>query len=227
MQICDEVIVLDSESTDSTRDIAKVKGAQVYIQEFLGDGAQKKEASKFAKNKWIFSLDADEYLDEDLISFIKNMNIDDSGYDTFSFRRKNYCGDEWIRAAGFYPDKVIRLYDKSRVNYDIRSDHASINGKNTKKTETHIIHNTYDSFSEWIDKMNFRSTLSAQQLYNEGKRPSNIRPIARSLFAFFKKLIFKGGILQGRDGFKVAITTMFNTYLKYIKLNELHKKNKG
>ena len=77
---------------------------------------------------------------------------------------------------------------------------------------------------EWVDKMNFRSSMSAKQLFTDGKKPSNIRPIIRGLFAFFKKLIIKGGIFQGKNGFKVAITTMFNTYLKYTKLNDLHTK---
>ena len=76
---------------------------------------------------------------------------------------------------------------------------------------------------EWIDKMNFRSTLSAKQLFDNGVKPSNIRPIVRALWALFKKLIIKGGILQGKNGFKVAFTTMFNTYLNYIKLNDLYK----
>ena len=107
--ICDEVIVLDSESTDQTRDIAMKSGAKVFIQSFLGDGAQKKEASKFSKNNWIFSMDADEYLANDLIEFIKTINLNDD-YDSYSFRRKNFCGDEWIKAAGFYPDEVTRLY---------------------------------------------------------------------------------------------------------------------
>ena len=98
-KICDEIIVLDSESTDSTRDIASSAGAKVFIQPFLGDGGQKKEASKFSKNDWIFSLDADEYLDSDLIDFINKIDLDKSFYDSFSFRRKNFCGDEWIKAA--------------------------------------------------------------------------------------------------------------------------------
>jgi glycosyltransferase involved in cell wall biosynthesis len=203
--ICDEVVVLDSESTDSTREIALKSGAKVYVQAFLGDGGQKKEASKFSKNNWIFSMDADEYLENDLIEFIKRINFDDD-YDSYSFRRKNYCGDEWIKAAGFYPDEVTRLYDKTKVNY------------------THIIHNTYESMEEWVDKMNFRSSMSAQQLFKDGIKPSSIRPITRSIFAFFKKLIIKGGLFQGRNGFKVALTTMFNTYLKYTKLNDLYNK---
>jgi glycosyltransferase involved in cell wall biosynthesis len=223
-KICDEIIVLDSESTDSTRDIASSAGAKVFIQPFLGDGGQKKEASKFSKNDWIFSLDADEYLDSDLIDFINKIDLDKSFYDSFSFRRKNFCGDEWIKAAGFYPDSVTRLYNKNFVNYDVRADHAAVISSKTYKTKAHIIHNTYDSIEEWVNKMNFRSSMSAQQLFKDGKMPSSLRPIAKSLFAFFKKLILKGGLFQGSNGFRVALTTMFNTYLKYSKLNELHRK---
>lgn len=222
--ICDEVIVLDSESSDSTRQISEKEGAKVFIQPFLGDGAQKKEASKFASNDWIFSMDADELLDDDLVNYVKRINFEKNSYDSFSFRRKNFCGDEWIRAAGFYPDSVIRLYNKRKVNYDTRADHAAVQCNNTLKTKCHIIHNTYESMEEWVDKMNFRSSMSAKQLFDDGVLPSNSRPIIRSIFAFIKKLFIKGGILQGKNGFKVALTTMFNTYLKYIKLNDLHKK---
>ena len=222
--ISDEIIVLDSKSTDSTRDIAKSAGAKVYTQEFLGDGLQKREASNFASNSWVFSLDADEYLDQDSIDFIRKTDLSNISYDSFAFRRKNYCADEWIKAAGFYPDYVTRLYDKSRVNYDSRADHAAIISRNTLKTNCHIVHTTYESMSEWVDKMNFRSSMSARQLYRDGVMPSDVRPITRALFAFFKKLFIKGGILQGKNGFKVAVTTMFNTYLKYTKLNDLHKK---
>ena len=221
--ICDEVVVLDSESTDLTRDIAAKSGAKVFIQSFLGDGAQKKEASKFSKNNWIFSMDADEYLANDLVEFMKKINLNDD-YDSYSFRRKNFCGDEWIKAAGFYPDEVTRLYDKTKVNYDTRADHAAVASIKKYKTKTHIIHNTYESMEEWIDKMNFRSSMSAQQLYKDGVKASTIRPITRCIFAFFKKLIIKGGIFQGKNGFKVALTTMFNTYLKYTKLNDLYNK---
>ena len=221
--ICDEVIVLDSKSTDLTRDIAMKSGAKVFIQSFLGDGAQKKEASKFSKNNWIFSMDADEYLGNDLVEFLKTINLN-GDYDSYSFRRKNYCGDEWIKAAGFYPDEVTRLYDKTKVNYDTRADHAAVASIKRYKTKMHIIHNTYESMEEWIDKMNFRSSMSAQQLFKDGVKASSIRPITRCFFAFFKKLIIKGGIFQGKNGFKVALTTMFNTYLKYTKLNDLYNK---
>jgi glycosyltransferase involved in cell wall biosynthesis len=221
--VCDEVIVLDSESTDLTRDIAVKSGAKVFIQSFLGDGSQKKEASKFSKNNWIFSMDADEYLANDLIEFMKTINLSDD-YDSYSFRRKNFCGNEWIKAAGFYPDEVTRLYNKNKVNYDSRADHAAVTSINTYRSKSHIIHNTYESMDEWVEKMNFRSSMSAQQLFKDGVKASSIRPITRCIFAFFKKLIIKGGIIQGKNGFKVALTTMFNTYLKYTKLNDIYDK---
>jgi glycosyltransferase involved in cell wall biosynthesis len=221
--ICDEVIVLDSESTDLTRDIAVKSGAKVFIQSFLGDGGQKKEASKFSKNNWIFSMDADEYLANDLIEFMKTINLSDD-YDSYSFRRKNFCGNEWIKAAGFYPDEVTRLYNKNKVNYDERADHAAVTSINKYRSKSHIIHNTYESMDEWVEKMNFRSSMSAQQLFKDGVKASSIRPITRCIFAFFKKLIIKGGIIQGKNGFKVALTTMFNTYLKYTKLNDIYDK---
>ena len=221
--ICDEVIVLDSESTDLTRDIAVNSGAKVFVQPFLGDGDQKKEASKFSQNNWIFSMDADEFLANDLIEFVKTINLSDD-YDSYSFRRKNYCGNEWIKAAGFYPDEVTRLYNKAKVNYDARSDHAAVTSIKRFRSKSHIIHNTYESMDEWVEKMNFRSSMSAKQLFKDGVKASSIRPITRSIFAFFKKLIIKGGIFQGKNGFKVALTTMFNTYLKYTKLNDIYDK---
>jgi len=223
-KICDEIIVLDSESSDSTRRLAESAGARVFSQPFLGDGKQKKLASEYSTNNWIFSLDADEHLDSDLVDFVLKLDLDNESYDSYSFRRKNYCADEWIKAAGFYPDNVTRLYNKSKVNYDERADHAAVVSLSTYKSKSHIIHNTYESMEEWVDKMNFRSSMSAKQLFIDGKKPSSVRPIIRGLFAFFKKLIIKGGIFQGKNGFKVAITTMFNTYLKYIKLNDLHAK---
>ena len=104
------------------------------------------------------------------------------------------------------------------------TSHASVTSK-CKNINLHITHYTYDSYTDWIDKINFYSTQSAKTMHVKGVKRSSIRPITHSLFAFFKKLIIKGGIFQGIDGFTVALTTMFNTYMKYIKLNELYDNN--
>ncbi|MBH44513.1 MAG: glycosyl transferase [Gammaproteobacteria bacterium] len=223
--ICDEIIVVDSISKDQTCELAKNMGAKVIEQPFLGDGPQKIFASEFAVNKWVFSLDADEKLEDDLIRFVKSLDLDNSNYDGYSFKRRNYCGNRWIKAAGFYPDRVIRLYNKKITNYVDRTSHSYIPVKSEFKSDYHITHHTYTSYKEWIDKINFYSSESAKTLHSEGVKASRIRPITHAFFALFKKLFLKGGIFQGLDGITVAITTMFNTYMKYVKLNELYDNN--
>ena len=221
-KICDEVIVVDSLSTDSTRDIAENLGAKVIKQKFLGDGPQKKLASTFASNNWVFSLDADERLEPELIDYVNTINLNDAKFDGYAFRRRNYCGKNWIKSGGFYPDIVTRLYDKRLANYHNSTSHSFVTASNIKKNKFHITHYTYSSYTDWIQKINFYSSQSAKTLHTQGVKPSRIRPVTHALFALFKKLFIKGGIFQGLDGFTVAITTMFNTYMKYIKLNELY-----
>ena len=89
-KVCDEIIVLDSLSVDKTTEIAKELGAKVYFQEFLGDGPQKKLASSYASNDWVFSLDADERLEDDLIEFLNSLKLGSSNYSAYSFRRRNF-----------------------------------------------------------------------------------------------------------------------------------------
>ena len=136
---------------------------------------------------------------------------------------RNFSGKRWIKAAGFYPDRVVRLYNKKLTNYHDRTSHSFVSTKSEFKSDYHIIHHTYSSYTGWVDKINFYSTQSAKTLHSQGVKPSNIRPVTHSIFALLKKLFIKGGIFQGIDGFTVSITTMFNTYMKYIKLNELYE----
>lgn len=116
-KICNEVIVVDSLSTDNTVLIAEDSGAKVYKQKYLGDGPQKDFGVQFAKNDWMLSIDADERLDEDAILEIKKLDLNTTDYDGFALRRKNFVGEHWIKAAGFYPDSVVRLYNKNKTRY--------------------------------------------------------------------------------------------------------------
>ncbi|MED5430181.1 MAG: glycosyltransferase family 2 protein, partial [Pseudomonadota bacterium] len=143
--ICNEIIVVDSLSLDGTREIAKKLGAQVIEQDFLGDGPQKAFASNFAKNDWVFSLDADEKLEDDLIKFVNGLDLEGSQYDGYSFRRRNFAGKKWIKAAGFYPDRVVRLYNRKLTNYHDRTSHSYVSTKIQFKSDCHITHHTYSS----------------------------------------------------------------------------------
>ena len=224
-KVCNQIIIIDSLSSDDIETVAEEFNAKILKQEYLGEGPQKNLAASKAKNKWILNLDDDECLEEETIHFIKNLDIDNyKKFDSFAFRRRNYVGKKWIKAAGFYPDYVTRLYNRDKVNFRDMNWHAYVPSFKTKKMSVHIKHMTYSSFENWIEKINIHSSISAKTMHANGVKRSSIRPVTHSIFAFFKKLIFKRGILSW-DGFLVTVTTMFNTYMKYIKLNELYDNN--
>lgn len=223
-QVCNEVIVIDSDSTDDTVAISESLGAQVFIQHYLGDGPQKHHGVQFATNDWILSIDADERLDQDAVAAINSLSLDHTGYDAFSFKRKNYVGKRWIKAAGFYPDSVVRLYNKKSARYLPKKAHSSVKAKNILQLDGHIQHFTYKDYTYWIDRINKLSTRDAWAMYERGVKSSVFRPFLHGFAAIIRKYVLKGGCLQGVDGMTVTVTTAFHAYMKYLKLNELHDK---
>jgi glycosyltransferase involved in cell wall biosynthesis len=221
-RVCDEVLVVDSLSTDATVSIAESLGARVLRQAYLGDGPQKAFAVPYAKNDWILSLDADERLDEDCVSEMRKLDL--SKIDkTYSFKRKNFVGDKWIKAAGFYPDRVIRLYNRQTAKYLPKKAHSKVTGASIIHLKGHILHQTYKDYRHWAQRINELSTRDAWAKYEQGKRCTEAGAAPRAVFALFKKLVLKRGLIQGADGWLVAMTTMFHVYWKYMKLAELTK----
>lgn len=227
-RVCDEVlVVVDAKTTDETATIAEYEGARVFHQEYLGDGPQKAFAVPYAKNDWILSLDADERLDEDAVVAIQGLALAESGVDGYSLRRRNFVGSHWIRAAGFYPDAVVRLYHRERAAYLPKKGHSSVDAKRVEALKAHLIHFTYRDYAHWVERINALSSRDAWAMYERGRQPSKSAPAVHALVALVRKLLFKGGIFQGMDGATVAITTAFHAYMKYLKLNELHEKKKS
>ncbi len=223
-KICSEIIVVDSLSKDNTVKIAESKGARVFLQEYLGDGPQKAFGVKYASNDWIFSLDADERIEEDLEEKILSMNLSDENI-AYSFRRRNFVGSHWIRAAGFYPDYVTRLYNRKTSGYLDRKSHSKVDAPKIKKVKAHITHFTYRDYSHWMERLNWMSSRDAWAYYEKGKKPNKVRPVISATGAFLKKFIIKGGMFQGVDGITVTLTTIMRAYMKYTKLNEMYEKN--
>src|SRR5699024_4539062 len=143
----------------------------------------------------------------------------------YSFRRKNHVGDHWLKAGGFYPDAVVRLYNRNTSGYIDRPWHAYVKAPNVVKSPAHILHYTYADLTDWIRRVNELSTHDALAKKSKGVKPSKTRPLIHGLVALFRKLILKGGIFQGMDGVTVAITTFLHVYLKYSKLNELYSQH--
>lgn len=225
-QVCDEVIVVvDTKTNDETAAIAEAEGARVLHQEYLGDGPQKAFGVQFAENDWILSIDADERLDDDAIEAIRQLDLGDDQVDAYSFRRRNFVGSHWIRAAGFYPDEVTRLYHRKRAAYLPKKGHSSVDARKVRALKSHLIHYTYRDYSHWIERINALSSRDAWAMFERGKKPSKIAPSLHAAVAVIRKLFLKGGIFQGMDGATVAITTAFHAYMKYLKLNELHEQD--
>jgi glycosyltransferase involved in cell wall biosynthesis len=220
-----QIIVVDSLSTDKTQQIAKDLGVEVVEQKYLGDGKQKAVVEGIAKYDWIFSIDADEFIDEGFKEFLENIDLSKEEI-AYSVKRKNFVGKHWIKASGFYPDYVTRLYNRKHSYYEKRVGHAKVIAPKVVKTSAKLVHRTYKNYSEWFERMLFISKRDAVGKFNDGKRARKTDPILRSMWAFFKKYILGCGIFRGLDGFSVAITTAFACYSKYCFMIDLQEEKK-
>ena len=223
-QVCDEVIVVDSFSSDKTVDIAKELGAKVIEQKYLGDGGQKAFCERFAKNDWILSIDADERFEDGAIKSIEEMDLDDSQYEGYSFRRKSFIGKKYIRQ--WYPDRVVRLYNKCKCGYNTEGEHGSVQTTNYQDLDVDMLHYSFTDFGMLVSKADRFAVNLAYVRYKEGKRASWYDPFVHGLGAFFKGMIIKGGVLGGIHEWHVGFASAYNSYMKYVIMLELQENEK-
>lgn len=226
-EVCDEVIIVDSLSTDQTVAIAEAKGAKVITQAFLGDGPQRTHGLPFCKNDWILNLDADEFLDADAKAFILDKKYLSGDYDAFSFRVKNFLANELIDFSGWYPDSKVRFFNKKTAHPSNAKVHQKIIATNEKKVAVHILHYGWSSFDQILGKKNQYSTWHAQQLFDQGKRINSWKPVLNGTVAFIRCYFFKKGIFNGLDGLTIAMIQAFFSYMKYAKLLKLQRQSKN
>lgn len=222
--ICDEIIVVDSLSTDKTTELAKECGAKVYLQSYLGDGIQKNFGLEYAANTWVFSLDADERISPELAKEINSIDLENATQEAFAVKRKNFIGSRWIKACHWYPDYLVRLYRKDKTRFSDVKQHAHVPSKNKKELSNAIIHFRYNNIGEVFSKpeRNY-STRGAKILYVNGKKANAFSPILHGSMAFISNYFFRSGILGGIDGLSLSIAIAQNSYLKYAKLLEYQR----
>jgi glycosyltransferase involved in cell wall biosynthesis len=206
----DEVIILDSGSTDNTIKIAKELGVRVEYQEWLGFGKQKQKAVELASNDWVFVLDSDEQissnLQEEIIYTLQNPMF--KGY--FVPRLNNFFGKD-IKTCGLYPDSSIRLFNKKFGKFNEVEVHESIQlDEKAGYLKYNILHKAYDNIEQFIYKQNRYSSLS-------NKKKSIIKALFSPYWTFFKLFIIKKGFLDGWDGFVISKLYAQYTFWKYIK----------
>lgn len=223
-QVCDEIVVVDSYSDDKTCEIARSLGAKVVMQSYLGDGIQKNVALNHVKNKWVLSIDADERLMPSLVEAIQHLDLDHTSYDGFAVRRRNMVGSRWVKACGWYPDYLVRLYRHDKLRFRDVKQHAGVPTDNTMRLKGDLMHYRYRNIGELFAKpgRNY-STRGAKILYLNGKRANALTPVLHGVGAFLSNYFLRKGIFGGIDGLTLSLAVATNSYLKYAKLLEYQR----
>jgi glycosyltransferase involved in cell wall biosynthesis len=222
-KLADEIIVVDSFSTDKTQEIAKDLGAKVVEQSYLGDGLQKDFGVQFANNDWILHLDADERLDEQMIKEIKAINYAETTYDAYAFRRKNYLGSRWQKV--WYPDYVIRLYHKDRCRFSPMIGHTSLTTKNYLRMKGNIIHYSFKDLNDYLIRAAKYSKRDAKVLVESNRKISAWDPVIHGTASFVKYYFLKKGFIYGLDGLTASLLGALRSYIKYAQVIEMHENN--
>ena len=223
--IADEILILDSNSTDQTAPIAESKGAMVRKESFRGHIQMKNRAVELASNNYILSLDADEALDLQLTEAIRKvkLNFTDKAYRMN--RCTNYCG-QFIRHGSWYPDRKIRLFDRRIAQWGGINPHDKIvvqENTNVEQLHGDILHYSYYTIAEHVAQNNKFSTISAESLFAQGKKTSLLKIIVNPVWAFLQSYFMRAGFLDGLFGFIIAIQISHLTFLKHVKLYLLLK----
>ncbi len=221
--VCDEIIVVDSNSTDTTVDIARSLNAKVVVQSYLGDGPQKNVVLDHAAHDWILSIDADERLDDEMLDAIKAVKQKSGHPAAYSFKRKNYIGDRWIKHCGWYPDVCTRLYNRHEAKFRDVAGHSSVEAPSVEQLEGNIIHFSYKNYHDLLYKTNRFSSRGAKMLLDKNRKANGFSPFVHFMAAFFRKYFLQKGFLQGLDGLTISLTASINSYMKYAKLIEMRK----
>ncbi len=220
----DEIVVVDSDSTDATRSIAEACGARVITNPWPGFGAQKQFAVEQAAHEWIFSLDADERVSDELEKSIASLRNKTDLADGYQIARRTYYQGRWIRGGGWYPDRQLRLFKKSKGHWKQRHVHESVTmdtGARVERLAGDLLHYTMQNAAHHHRMIGERyAPLAARQMFEEGRRTSVLGVASAGPAAFIRSLILKGGLRDGFAGFTIASFAAHHAFLKYLMLWE-------
>lgn len=222
--LVDEIVIVDSGSTDKTIEIAKTFGAKIFKREFDSFSNQKNYALSIATNEWVLHLDADEVLSKELVEEIKFVIIN-TKLDGFYLIRTNFFLGKQMKYSGINKEYRLRLAKKSVSKYvgGIIHEELIVNGK-VGKLKNIMIHNSYPTISSYFNKLEQYTTLGAKKLLETNKKAKVIDIVFKPPFEFIKRYILKCGFLDGIRGFIWAVLYAFYTFIKYIKLWEFCSK---
>jgi glycosyltransferase involved in cell wall biosynthesis len=214
----DEIIVVDSGSSDGTVEICRELGAHVYVHDWPGFGIQKNRALSYASHDWVLSIDADERVTPELRAEIGSV-LSEAGVDGYDIPRlSNFCG-RFMRHSGWHPDYVLRLFRRDKARFSDALVHEAVQLQGRKERLQHsLLHYSYRDFEDVIAKLNSYSSAAAIMQDQRGKQGGLGTALLHGLWAFVRTYFLRAGFLDGREGVMLAIMNAENSYYRYIKL---------
>jgi glycosyltransferase involved in cell wall biosynthesis len=220
-----EIILVDAHSTDKTVELAKNFTSKIFVHEWGGFAKQKEFALSKVSNEWVLNIDADERISSMLKDEINNLEEND--VDGYYIRRENYLLKKHIKSCGWDNDYQLRLVRRSKTRLADRLVHERliVDGK-TERLKHRLVHFTFTSIEKTLGKINYYSSLRAEELFNKGKRAGDFTIISHGIAAFFKFYILYGGFRDGVYGLIISLFNSFTKFLVYMKVWELQKQSK-
>jgi len=222
----DEIVVVDSGSTDATVEICRRYTDKVVVTDWPGFGPQKNRALAMATGEWVLSIDADEEVTHELRDSIRSVISDKNSSDAYEISRlSSYCG-RFMRHGGWWPDPVLRLFRNGKGRFSDHRVHERIlmDTDNVRRLDGLLMHYSFRSLEQVLAKVNHYSTENASMLLTRGRKASLGTAILHGLWMFFRTYFLKAGFLDGREGFILAVSNAEGSYYKYLKLMYLSKK---
>jgi len=225
--IVDEIIVVDSNSTDNTVNIAKKYTDKIILQDFLGYIEQKNFALEQASNDWVLSLDCDERLSTELQNTISDLKDTIDEADAYQMPRKTFYIYRWLNHC-WYPDLKTRLFNKNTAHWGGTNphDHIITSGNNIKKLSGDIYHYSFDSISDHLKTIESFTEIGASELVRKNKTVTIFSPLTHASWTFIKLYILKRGFLDGFAGLLVSVLSYMHVFIKYSKAYIKYKQEK-
>lgn len=222
LDFCDELLVVDSQSTDRTQEIAEKHGARFLVNPWKGPAAQFEFAFRQVTTPWVVSLDQDEILSPELRRSVITA-LENPAHSGYLCPRTSYYLDRFIRHSGWYPDYLLRVFKLKDTRTHVSGPHYGFRSAGTvDKLKGDIIHYPYRDLGEHIAKINFYTKIGAEGLHEKGVSSGVMKAFGHGLARFFKTFILRRGFLDGKAGFVLAVNAFLYAFNKYIRLYEIN-----
>ncbi len=222
LQWANEIVVLDSFSSDRTVEICRKYTEKVFQEKWQGYGRQKNLCADRTSHNWVLNIDADEVVSPECAKAIQVELKNGPGHPLYQFPRKNFFGDRWVRFGGWYPDKISRLYDKTKISFKESKVHEKLTPDNDSGLIGEpLLHYSYEGLTDYMDRLNRYSTLFAEEKGQSGWTAGCSHLYLRPPLTFFKNFIVRQGFRDGFLGMFLALSAAFYTYLKYAKTRKI------